>query len=118
MTEPIYPRTASCQRCGDTGRLGLDLEVTCGCIAANANDALDREREEKQELVRTVDELSKVVVDLEAERELLRAQVKTLRAHRLKLIDALTAEASALQAAANLDRAKALFAVVREVADE
>lgn len=83
----------------------------------NACDVLDRVTAEKRELVRTVDELSLVVVELEAERDLLRTEVARLRGHRRKLIDALSEHAAALQSAQNLDRAKALMALVREVAD-
>jgi hypothetical protein len=103
--------------CNGTRRLGSHMDVPCPCARENSDDALDRVTAEKQELVRTVDELSLLVVDLERERNLLRAEVQRLLSQRLKLLDALGERAAALQAALNLDGARALMALVREVAD-
>lgn len=103
--------------CDGTGRLGSHLEVPCPCSRENADEALARVTDERNQLAIANAELGKVVVELELERAVLQEQVRTLRGHRLKLIDALTAEAAALQAAHSYERAKALMALVRQVAD-
>jgi len=113
MNEPIRLRTC----CDGTGWLDRDKERRCACTRESACDALDRVTAEKRELVRTVDELSLVVVELEAERDQLRAEVQRLRGHRIMLLDALSEQAAALRFAGNYERAKRLMSLVREVAD-
>lgn len=143
MNEPIRLRATGC-KCDGSGLLS-PTGPRCLCQEESADGAYMRTLGEKQELLRTVDELSLVVVDLERERdqlradhELLAAQVVTLErmladqreaaaavkvdrdrllGHRLTLLDALTAEAARLQQAHSYERAKALMALVRQVAD-
>jgi hypothetical protein len=96
--------------CNGTGRLGGDQVRPCPCLNESANDALDRVTDERNQLAIANAELGKLVIELTA-------RVQQLLAHRLKLLDALSERAHAMQQAGNLDGAKRLMAVVREVAD-
>lgn len=108
--------TAPGCRCDGSGVV-VSLNAPCPCTRETLADEMDRVTEQKAELVRTVDELGKVVTELEAERAQLRARVEQLLGHRLLLVGVLEERAAALQAAGNIDGARRLMAALREVAD-
>lgn len=103
--------------CGGTGRLGSHLEVRCPCANEDANDALDRVTAERDQLRGHNVVLEKMLAETRRALELVSIDRERLVTQRLQLLDKLGERAAALQSALNLDGARALMAVVREVAD-
>ncbi len=103
--------------CGGTGRLGSHLEVRCPCADDNANDALDRVTAERDQLRGHNVVLEKMLAETRRALELVSIDRDRILTQRLRLLEALSERAAAMQAAHNLDGARALMALVREVAD-
>jgi hypothetical protein len=83
----------------------------------NANAALDRVTAERDQLRAHSTVLEKMLAETRRALERVSMDRERLLGHRLTLLNALEERAHAMQQAGHIDGARALMALVREVAD-
>lgn len=105
----------SCARCDNVGHVGT--EWRCPCTRENEFDELDRVKAERDLNRAHITKLEKMLLEARQANAALVAERERLVSQRLAFLEKLGERAAALQAALNLDGARLLMSVVKELAD-